>query len=317
MRRPNMRRVCELALLLTVMAVPALGCTDGGPEPEQWELVEAEPSVEAHAGFEHQPERPRLVDPATQPRLELVAREFDPEDGLCPYDVEPRAFPAIDESGTVVEVTGFSPPNADFPDEVELRVLWLDADATHVDSIVQRLDDHPEEEGACEQAISRARERVAAVNAKLASRTWRALEQLDAYYSAPGFGLQQAQTGYEDEVLASLPGAERPVEIYYRNGHFIARIRGVRVLQDDLQPQWRQRDNEFCLSDAQIQSLELDRPSKLALVRYNYSSGGCLCDDREYVARLELSDELLAAAEQRSTAKFVAAAHERMAADQG
>lgn len=300
---------------MTVFAWPVLGCTDGGPEPEHWELVDAEPTFEAHAGFEHQPERPRLVDPASQPRLELVAREFDPEDGLCPYDVEPRGFPAIDDGGTLVDVSGFSPPNADFADEVELRVLWLDADATHVDPIYQRLDEYPE--GACEQAIQRARERVAAVNAKLVSRIWRPLEQLDAFYSAPGFVFQQAQSGYEDEVLASLPGVDRPVEIYYRNGHFIARIRGVRVLQDELRPQWQQHDNEFCLSDAQIQSLEIDPASKLALVRYNYSGGGCLCDDREYVARLELSDELLAAAEQRSTAKFVAAQRELMAGDEG
>src|SRR5690606_35193770 len=118
-----------------------------------------------------------------------------------------------------------------------------------------------------------------------------------------------------DGVPASLPGADRPVEVFYRNGHFIARVRGVRVLQSTPRPEWRQFDDEFCTTSAQIEMVYFDRPTRLALVHYNYSNGGCLCDDRHYPARIELSAELLAEAERRSLTRFVETHRERLAAE--
>lgn len=308
MRRSTMRRVCNLSprRCAALLALVLTACTDGGPEPEIFELAEVEPTFEAHAGFEHQPERERVVDPNSQPRLELVTRNFDPEEGICPYDVESRGFPAVDEHGTLVEVSARGLPTRDFYDGVEMVVSWLDADGIRPDRVYAR-DDELGGDSTCDEIIAQIRERVDAINAKLARQTWRSLERLDAFYSAAGMAYMNPEFDSADEVLASLPGADRPVEIYYGNGQLIARIRGMKVLQTEPRPQWRQTDNEFCTTDPQIYALEFDRATQVALVRYNYISGGCLCDDLEYVARIEMSAELFAAAEQRSTAEFVAA----------
>jgi hypothetical protein len=316
-RRLLVRKVCETTLV-TVMLLAA--CTDGGPEPKTWELAEAQPSREAHAGFEHQPERSRSIAPGSQPRLELVARYVTPEqDGLCPYEVEYVGFPAIAQDGTtIVDVNAFIPGNADEVDAV-MQLSWLDQDRVAVDTIYTRSDDRPtaEDSPGCTVAVGHVREQVDALNAKLARRTWRPLEQLDAFYSSPGFAIAQERFGWaEDEVLASLPGDERPIEVFYHHASFVARVRGIEVLHTIARPDWRQTEDEFCLADPQIHAVEFDRFSGVALVRYNYSNGGCLCDDRDYVGRITLSGELLAMAKWRSTAKFVAAQHERMAADQ-
>ena len=137
-----MRRVCEVALLGLVLA-----CTDGGPEPESWELVVAEPSFEAHAGFEHQPERERLVDPSSQPRLELVARDHDLQvDGPCRLEVEARGFPAIAEDGTtLVDVDGYTPNNSDDVD-ARMELTWLEVDGTRVEFVYNRSEHYPEAE---------------------------------------------------------------------------------------------------------------------------------------------------------------------------
>lgn len=310
-----MRRVCEVALLGLVLA-----CTDGGPEPDSWELVEADPSIEAHAGFQHQPERARLVDPNSQPRLELVARDYDLEvDGLCPFAVETRGFPAISEDGTtLVDAYGYTPNNSDHVD-ARMELTWLDVDRTRVDFVYNRSDHYPEAEDfpGCDAVLKGVRKQVAKLNTKLASRSWRSLESLDAFYSAPGFLRSQERLDWApDEVMASLAGADRPIEVYFRNGHFIARVRGLRVLQDTPRPEWRLLEDEFCKTEAQIHAIDFDRATRLALVRYNYDSGACLCDGRDYVGRIELSAELLDAATQRSTAKFVAGNLEHIAAEE-
>lgn len=304
-----MRRVCELALLALCLA-----CTDGGPSPASFELVESEPRFEAHAGFEYQPERERLIDPASQPRLELVAREVDPESEACPYDVVARGFPAVTEDGTtLVDVSSHGAPNGDFDDGLELELTWLDPDATRVDQIYARDDD---DRDGCEQARQLAGLRVATLNARLARHAWSPLERLDAFYSQPGWLEYHGNlTGEEDEALATLTGEQRPVEVFYRNGHFIARVRAMKVLQDVPRPKWQQHDDEFCLTDAQISSVEFDPRTKVALVRYNYSSGGCLCDDRGYVARIELTDAVVAEAARRSTKRLVEAVGELVASD--
>jgi hypothetical protein len=288
------RTICETTLV-AVMALAA--CTDGGPEPQTWDF-----------------------DAAEQPRLELVARYVTPEhDGLCPYDVEYVNFPAIAQDGTtIVDVHAFIPGNADEVDAT-MELSWLDRDRTLVDTVYTRSDDRPtaEDSPGCAVAIEDARAQVDALNAKLAARTWRPLEQLDAFYSSPGFAIAQERFGWaEDEVLASLAGDERPIEVFYHHESFIARVRGVEVLHTMPRPDWRQTEDEFCLAEPQIHAVEFDSVTGAALVHYNYSNGGCLCDDRDYVGRIELNDELIAMTQWRSTARFVAAQRERMAADQ-
>jgi hypothetical protein len=295
-----MRRVCEVALLGL-----GLACTDGGPNPASFELAELELELEAYAEFEHQPELERVIDPASQPRLELVYVEVDPDSGLCPYGVEARGFPAIaEDQPLVVEAYGFVPGNAD-SDQEQMDLRWLNTDGTLDEEIYWRGDDFTH---GCKQSIQQVGDRVAELNARLANHTWRPLEALDAFYSQPGFvGWNMEFTGVEDQALASLTSDNRPIEVFYRNGHLIARVRGIKVLQVTPRPDWRDPKDEFCDPDAQIHRVLIDRATKLAVVRYNHHNGGCLCDDHEHLSIVELSDAWLAEIDRRSTAAFIAA----------
>src|SRR5690606_31325701 len=135
-RRLAMRRVCEVALLGLCLA-----CTDGGPDPASFELAELELELEAYAEFGHQPELERLVDPASQPRLELVHLEVGSESDLCPYAVEARGFPAIaEDQPIVVDAYVFVSGNADVDDE-RMDLRWLKADGSLDDEIYWRGDD--------------------------------------------------------------------------------------------------------------------------------------------------------------------------------
>jgi hypothetical protein len=111
-------------------------------------------------------------------------------------------------------------------------------------------------------------------------------------------------------VLAGLRGADRPVEVYYHAEHFMARVRDLKVLQKTPRPKWRhsQYNNEFCGEQVLVSGIEFDRATGLAVVSYNFDSeGGCLCDDPGSFGRIELSAELLAEVEIRSTEKFMTA----------
>jgi hypothetical protein len=266
-----------------------LACTSGGPEPQSFELAELAPTFEAHAGFEHQPERKRLVPPkptpkpySGRPQLEVVARnDVTPEhDGLCPYDVEHRGFPAISEDGTtLVQAYEFIPNNADELDS-KLELTWLDAAEVRIELVYDPSEDEAADAPGCDVLAVRMRKKVAAINEELDAHSWRRLEPLDVDFS-------------------ELSDNDRPLEVFYHQGHFIGRIRGVRVLQDTPRPEWRLLGDrtEFCGRDAQISAIDFDPATRLALVHYNYGTGSCLCDERSHFGRIELSPELLAAAE--------------------
>lgn len=321
-RRVGVRTACDLLSALERLAavgvVLAVGCTEGGPRPapeQHGDLPEPAQVDQAHAGFVFQPDSARVIDPATQPRLELALRDPWPEyheepTDVCAFVVEPRAFPAISEDGaTLVHASIYDGGNAGNLAE-RMQLIWLDADQTRHDPIYNRNNDQPWDPNwsGCEGSIAAVRERVEAVNMALAERTWRPLERLDAFYSEPGFVVAFGSiTGNEDAAIAGLAGGDRPIEVYYRNETFIARVRGIEVLQKTPRPDWRRPADEMCDSEPQIAGLDFDRASAVALVRYNYSTGGCMCDDSEHVGRLELAPALLEAIDQRSMAPFWAA----------
>jgi hypothetical protein len=343
-----------LSLLSLIVA-----CTDGGPAPQP-QAVEAT-AVEPQPGQPNSSAQPKEVtpeevtpDPRPQPeeiapdtqppkeivpivtppydgppRLEVVAREISDhelEDGLCPYKLETRGFPAVSEDGaTFLDAYASYDGRDEIKDSLELT--WLEATSTRVEQAYAPPEPVPEPaEGeefrevepaeACKKSEARTRKRIEQLNAELQARKWRGLETLDALYSKPGlarametFGWEAAMEGatYVDEVMEKLAAADRPLEVFYRNGHFYGRVRGIRVVQDTQLPEWRQHENEFCTTDPNIAAIEFDRASRIALVHYNHHADGCLCDDRTYVARTELSPELLAEADQRTTTKFRAA----------
>jgi hypothetical protein len=309
------RNICEVTSLFLVLA-----CTRGEPKSESLKPVEDQPTIEVYAGFEHQPER--VVEPIHAPQFEVVARSLAPEEQeeLCVYEVEHRGFPAISEDGAIlVQAYDFTPTGAD-ETSARLELSWLDATNVRVELIYDRQEDRPwvEDWPGCDVAVARVREKVAALNAELAARSWRPLEPLDVLFSEPGYAYE-IRLGEEiadiDAVFTNLAFDDRPVEVFYDNGHFIGRVRALRVLQDTARPEWNLLaasadgfDPEICPTDAQISAIEFDHSTRLALVHYNFSTAVCgLCDDRSHFGRIELSPELLAEVERRSTTAFMTA----------
>jgi hypothetical protein len=313
-RRTVMRRVYEIAFPVLLMACAPVGTESQTPEP-----TEGAPAVEgasATAAVEMEEVGRLPVDPGPQPKFEIVPHELDQERlamGLCPYQVQPLGLPAISDDGTTL----LAAKSVDiWPDPAYLELTWLDADGTHV----EKIDNGRSDDETCDAAAESVREEVAALNAKLASQTWRPLELLDVLYSKPGVHAvrERLPGGGElaglDEVLESLPVAVRPIEVFYHGGHFIARVRDLKVLQKTPQPEWPKAwytegfTSESCEQEVLISAVAFDRKTGIAVVDYNFDlEGGCLCSDPGRFARFELSPELIAEAERRSNEKFMAA----------
>jgi hypothetical protein len=297
---------------------------DNQPQPE--EVVPEVPPVEV---------APIVTPPYDgPPRLEVVAREVSAEEtlDLCPYKVDAHGFPAISEDGaTLIGAYVWFDGRDQFKDYLELT--WVDAITTRVEQVyaheeAQKAAEEQQaaegEEAApwneeaefkrvCKESEARTRKRAEQLNAELRARKWRGLEVLDALYSKPGsaqaleqFGFMEIEGASEtvDEVIQKLVATDRPLEVYYHAGHFIGRVRGTKVLQDTVLPDYRQHENEFCDTAPNIAAIHFDPATKVALMTYNHHEEGCLCDDHSYFARIELSPELLAEADLRKTTKF-------------
>ncbi len=315
MRRSVMRRVSEIAFLVLLGACTPVAseAPTSGPTGAA-SGVESGPAEPGAQPVEVQEVGRAPVGP--QPQLEVVAHEFTEERlemGLCPYQIQPRAMPAISEDGTTLLAAKI----VDYwPDHVYLELTWIDVEGTRV----EKLPNGRGEDETCDAATKLVREKVDALNAKLASQTWRALEPLDVLYSKPGIHAvrERLPGGGElaglDEVLESLPVADRPIEVFYHGGHFMARVRDVKVLQKTPQPDWPKAwyregfTDEGCEREVLISAVSFDRATGIGVVDYNFDlEGGDLCNDPGRFVRVELSPELIAEADRRSNEKFMSA----------
>jgi hypothetical protein len=235
---------------------------------------------------------------------------------MCPFEVVHQGFPAISDDGAML-VHAQTLPEARALEDTYIELTWHGPDGVprlvKISNPKFEVPEVPIEElpeGTdlvdCNDAVIKVRAEVATLNQELSARKWRQLEVPDVVYPEPGgLGPYFFTTMPFDEVIAKLPGADRPVEIFYHAKHFIARIGDLRVLQKTLQPAWWQPPNEFCTSDAQISAMKVDRATRVALVYYNFfNAQSCLCDNREEVGRIELAPEVFAELETRSTEKF-------------
>jgi hypothetical protein len=313
-----MRRICEVAFPVLLVACTPVGAESQTREPVEAAAASADPAAQ-WIDLEQLGQPP--VVPSAQPKLEVVARDLGNEqrhDGYCPFQVQLHAFPAISDDGTAL----LAAKSIDiYPQDLYVVLTWLDADETRVESIFNK--EPKSEDENCDIALERVREQVAALNTELAARTWRPLERLDVLFSKQGMDAAYAfvPAGLEpagiDEVVDAMPIADRPVEVYYHGGHFIARVRAAKVLQKTSRPEWlrSEHNNEFCGNEVLITAIEFDRTTSLALVHYNFNGeNGCLCSDPGMFGRVELSPELLAEAELRSMEKFLIAS--KLAAEQ-
>jgi hypothetical protein len=319
-RRSVVRRVCRVFPILLLLACrPESGTTQPSPAPA---TVVAAPAFAPASTIVEVPPEPAqpIVDPSTQPRLEVVSRKLDSEQremGVCPFEVRYLAFPAISADDDTTLVAAQTAELSRVPKEYFVQLTWLGVDETRIVPVYNHgaAEPFPEEETPnCKDTRERLDAQVAALNTELASHTWRPLEALEGLYSKPGWAEAHrlfpdgGELVDRDQVLAGLPRADRPIEILYHGGHFIARVRDFEVLQKTARPEWSQTYNEFCGVKTFISAVDFDRATGHALVRYNFDEdGGCLCDDPNAFGRIELSPELLAAAEQRSMKQFWAA----------
>lgn len=288
--------LCSLASLLLACTAPL--------EIETIELADPPAPAPALPGWSHQPDAaPPPANPEHQPRLEvkLVALEQDHVDYFCPYVVESRGFPAIDVAGTMlVDVEAHVDSNSDGEDEYMLLSVFVPGQLPREQLVFDRGDDFEFDESTrtsishCDAALEQLREEVDIINAELASRTWRALGYLDVVgvdaYMAAGQNL--------DQRIEALPLDQRPVEVLYRGGHFIARVRQAEVLVEIERPRWRGL-SEICSRTPKINYVLADRATGLALVMFDHYNGACTCPMHEYADVVQLPSSLFAEVDRR------------------
>ena len=297
-----------IATLLTLTAAAVLFTVGACTSPVEADALRIDDESETVGSREALPSwsmladaQPLPRDPGSQPHLELRLRDMDP-DMYCGYEVLAHGFPALDEDedGVVVDVGAWASSGSEGEDErgfLEWHRLGEDTEET---TLYDRNSDRPWDEDApgCEVAIAKVEARVAAANRRLAAGRWRKLEPLDVLGYNSGSPWFDTET---DARIVALAPEARPVELLYNAEQLIARVRGVTVLERQSQPGWRQFEDEFCRTAPNIDGADVDRATGLALVRYDYSSGGCLCDDAEHRSLTRLAPETLAAVDARPT----------------
>lgn len=262
------------------IAAEAIAEGDPGPAPVRSEAI---------PGWIHQPEAdPLPPDPDAAPHFELVVRH-DPEtaDFLCPYAVQAHNFPAIAaDQQTVVTLTESWSAGGEGEDAA-LRLDWRRLDTpTRSQVVFDRGVDAPwDDPKSCDESIARVREQVATANAALGERRWRSLDDLALEFP-------EARWFDDDPESPELAAADRPIEMVYRGGDVVARVRGVKVLHRIPRPDLIQPD-DFCDSSPHLIAAKVDRRTGLTALEYTYASGACLCDDNTYTTLVRLPTDLV------------------------
>lgn len=301
MTRPGL-----LALLTVAPAVLASACTTHTPEAQSVELSEPAPERTEFVGFEHAP-MAELSRDDQAPWLELrTGADPDYDDGyICDFQVVPHNFPAVSEDGEqVAHASIHVDGNADITDEY-MNLTWTDveSDRSLAHEQVYARGEHPYAEPEnlerdCAPVIEEIRSRVDELNHRLAETKWRPMQKLALEINDP----DAMWDDDEDEPdVGILPASARPVEAMYRNGYFIARVPGMRLLDRQERMDWRQWD-EFCDTNPHLTEIWGDRLTGASLVSYNHSSGGCLCDDHEYFSAITLAPAVFNELDRRSQA---------------
>ena len=304
---------------LLAACLAALACTDGGPIPD---AIDEELELDA-SEFDYlvQPgESPLPPEPAPEP---LPAPEPDPEGewepqsythvvgegrpqlrlsehqraGLCDFGVASSGLPAIErEAGLVVGLENENPIGpTDYP-TTRVVLTWRDFD----DQVVHRevLYDN--------EAMTEGWERAPRVTCK---RLRHDLEQLlpelnaalDAEPLVP-MTLVPVQLDHGMFGRPPLPerGAERPVELVYKAGELIARVRGMRVLDRDARPSWQGPRDSLDAFEPNILGVLGDRETGVVVVYRSYESASCMSDGQTYAGVARLSEAVFAEAELRA-----------------
>lgn len=258
---------CLLAGLLGIAA-----CAAPIPEAEALDSIDAVAAVGGYAivpdtrpraeALEQESPEPHVGKPAPGPAPQLHVVQADDArctlEGpcswptLCPFAVLGQGLPALRSDETAVAHLVHAP----IPyDDVELVIDALDDGRRQTEPVFDEspLGELAEAElpGACDEARARLEARVTTINAELARYDWRPMTRLPVEVIP---GPDTAADGFEgpDER----PVAERPVQVRLRNGQYVVRVPGVRVLHRiawahgpniDLGPVWADESSGIAL----------------------------------------------------------------------
>ncbi|EDM78450.1 hypothetical protein PPSIR1_06361 [Plesiocystis pacifica SIR-1] len=256
-----MRSPSALAAATLACALVAAGCADGYEAESirgELELELDDPALE----FRVQPERADHTPPPAQPIVPLPVPdasegeegwgprtyaapeagaprlEFDADGraGPCKFGVRAHGLPAIDREAE--RVVNLEYENAQGPSDYDTSratLVWRDFDDGVVRSVElydgetlgETLDYAPWE--TCGRLRRQLNAQLPTLNEALASQP---LEPMPAL---------PVQLAYPNAGEPSLParGHERPVELVYRSGDLVARVRGLEILARAPHPSWQ------------------------------------------------------------------------------
>lgn len=236
------------------------------------------------------------VQKAVTPRL-LLHRP-DPQDDRCDIAVEAEGLPAIARDGSLVAIF-IEETYAGADESGPIAVEWRRPDGTRA-RILELADQAtllghnlsiPAER--CAEAAQTAERAIARINAILAR--YRALAELPVEtISSPGSG--------QREVEMPVDPHQRPVEVVYRNGRFVGRVRGVKLLQSDPYPTWRGDPPDMTLdrTDPAITALHYDPQTRIAVAALSYESMSCMSDPSIHPELVSLAPALVSEAHARA-----------------
>lgn len=296
-----MRSPSALAAAPLACALVAAGCTDGyDAESIRGELELDDPALEflvrpdqdqtpppaqpivplpppdASEGEEGWGPRTYAAPEAGAPRLEFDA---DGWAGPCEFGVRAHGLPAVDRERE--RVVNLEYENAQGPSDYDTSraiLVWRDFDDGVVRSVElydgetlgETLDYAPWE--TCARLRRQLKAQLPTLNEALASQP---LEPMPAL---------PVQLAYPNAGEPSLParGHERPVELVYRSGELVARVRRLEILARAPHPSWQGPRDTLDAYDPSIVGAYGDREAGVAVVLRSYETASCMSDTQIY-----------------------------------
>ncbi len=227
------------------------------------------------------------------PRLQLVDR-LDPRCGtspcietmLCEFVILGEGLPAARADGGAVVHFVHSP---NVMDVIELAMGTVGGERklhTLIDETEMYDVGREGLPAACMRAETELLDAIATVNDELDGNGWRQMKRIPVEV-VPG-----PDTAADDPGPETRPANERPVQVRLRNGRYVARVPGVRVLHHE---EWKNA------SDIDIGDVWVDAETGAALQTYAVTNQVCSAGMPElFDARMtRLPAEVLAEAERR------------------
>ncbi len=242
------------------------------------------------------PQAPGVEIVSNAPRLQLLAHASG---GGCDHEVVAHGFPAIGEDGRAIAfVQHHDSAGADFGGPMTIETRRIDDSVIASTPVADGEAIYEATDGewnkACRTARAEIQQRVDAINATFASG-WRPMTRV------------AVQPPWRVEGAPELPELgddrhARPVEALYHAGHFVARVRGVKVLQSSPIPSWRGEEPEMTMdaTEPTVVALYHDAATGRAVAELSYESASCMSDPNIYTRALDLAPAVVAAATDRA-----------------